>query len=203
MGGAVLLDPARSPARAIVQIVAFCLLVLAGSAGAPSVVLAECSSTSQAPKTASVYGYDAPPAATTPTANMLTGATRGERIGAGSWRSSTSSFAPRRAAKGAKRGPKPFGTGPHNLKIREIADSVTDGQVIAGGQRGLPEQLIPTPGGMKSGRRPDILVRRPDGSIYGINVGRTTRSSAPVKREAEALNDLEGAGIEMHYVPYR
>ncbi|MCK6576304.1 hypothetical protein L6V77_35090, partial [Myxococcota bacterium] len=105
---------------------------------------------------------------------------------------------------GAKRGPKPFGTGPHNLKIRDVADSITDGRIIGGGQRpGLPEAVIPTPGGFKSGRRPDILVQRPDGSVYGINVGKqNTRTGAPIRREAEAISDLEGAGIEMHFVPY-
>ena len=103
-----------------------------------------------------------------------------------------------------KTGPKPYGTGPHNLKIREVADSVTDGQVIAGGQRGLPERLIRTVGGMKSGRRPDILVRRPDGSAYGINVGlQSPRTGAPIRREAEAINDLEQfGGLEMFFVPY-
>lgn len=104
----------------------------------------------------------------------------------------------------AKRGPKPFGTAPHNLKIKEVADSITDGKIIAGGQRpGLPERLISTPGGFKSGRRPDILVQRPDGSKYGINVGRQSRrTGAPIKREAEAISDLEEFGIEMHFVPY-
>ena len=33
----------------------------------------------------------------------------------------------------AKRGPKPFGEGPHNLKIAEIAGSISDGKIIAGG----------------------------------------------------------------------
>jgi len=67
---------------------------------------------------------------------------------------------------------------------------------------GLREAVIPTPGGFKSSRRPDILVQRPDGSIYGINVGRQKRNGAPVKREALALWDLEGAGIPMYFVPY-
>lgn len=89
------------------------------------------------------------------------------------------------------------------MKIRDVADSVKDGEVVAGGQRGLPERAIPTPGGLKSGRRPDILVERPDGSLYGINVGlQSTRTGAPIKREAEAISDLESAGIEMHFVPY-
>jgi RHS repeat-associated protein len=101
----------------------------------------------------------------------------------------------------SKRGPKPFGTGSHNKKIKEIADSVTDGDVIAGGQR-LPEARIDTFGGKKSSRRPDILVKRPDGSKYGINVGKTTKSGVPIKREVEAIYDLEEAGLDMHYVPY-
>src|SRR6266511_3613159 len=115
---------------------------------------------------------------------------------------------PPKAAKavkvGAKTGPKPKGTGPHNKKIEEVAKSVKDGQVIAGGQGPLPEAVIPTPGGLKSVRRPDILVRRPDGSVYGINVGkRSLRTGAMIKREAEAIADLEKFGdIEMHFAPY-
>ncbi|MFD3519912.1 RHS repeat-associated core domain-containing protein [Streptomyces sp. NPDC058653] len=100
------------------------------------------------------------------------------------------------------RGPKPAGTGPHNLKITEVGDQVTDGQVIAGGGR-LPEREFATPGGFKGSRRPDVLVQRSDGSMYGINVGKQTmRSDAPIKREAEALQDLEGIGIPMHFVAY-
>src|SRR6266511_2366031 len=115
---------------------------------------------------------------------------------------------PPKAAKavkvGAKTGPKPKGTGPHNKKIEEVAKSVKDGQVIGGGQGPLPEAVIPTPGGLKSVRRPDILVRRPDGSVYGINVGkRSLRTGAMIKREAEAIADLEKFGdIEMHFAPY-
>jgi len=100
-----------------------------------------------------------------------------------------------------KRGPKPSGTGPHNLKIEEVAGQVDDGEVIAGGGA-LPERAFDTPGGFKSSRRPDILVQRPDGSVYGINVGKQAASGAPIKREAEALQDLEGIGIPMHFVPY-
>ncbi|MER5227894.1 polymorphic toxin-type HINT domain-containing protein [Streptomyces flaveus] len=100
-----------------------------------------------------------------------------------------------------KRGPKPAGTGPHNLKIDEVAGQVTDGEIIAGGAR-LPERAIATPGGFKGSRRPDILVQRSDGSLYGINVGKQARSGAPIKREAQAIADLEGAGIEMHFVAY-
>jgi hypothetical protein len=68
----------------------------------------------------------------------------------------------------------------------------------------LPEAVWPTPGGIKGSRRPDILVERPDGSRYGINVGKqSTRTGAPIKREAQAINDLEEfGGLEMHFVPY-
>ncbi|MBR4085962.1 MAG: RHS repeat-associated core domain-containing protein [Lachnospiraceae bacterium] len=100
-----------------------------------------------------------------------------------------------------KTGPKPKGTGPHNLKIEEIASQVTDGQVIAGGGK-YKERAIPTPNGKKSSRRPDILVKKPDGALYGINVGKTTANGAPIKREVEALYDLEDVGIPMYFVPY-
>jgi hypothetical protein len=106
---------------------------------------------------------------------------------------------------GAKRGPKPAGTGPHNQKIGELADNLPPGdKVIAGGQRpGLPEAVIPTPGGAKGARRPDILVERPDGSRYGVNVGKRYKvSGEPIKREAEALKDLRDAGLEMRFEPY-
>ena len=101
-----------------------------------------------------------------------------------------------------KTGPKPKGTGPHNLKI-EVASQVTDGDIIAGGGRGYPkEAIIPTQGGIKSSRRPDILVQKSDGSLYGINVGKTTAQGAPIKREVEAIYDLEDAGIPMYFVGY-
>ena len=100
-----------------------------------------------------------------------------------------------------KTGSKPQGTGAHNLKIEEIAGQITDGEVIAGG--GIyKEKVIPTPNGVKSRRRPDILVRKPDGTIYGINVGKTTAQGAPIKREVEVLYDLEDAGLPMHFVGY-
>ncbi len=103
--------------------------------------------------------------------------------------------------KGKKRGPKTNGEGPHNQKIKEVGESVKDGKIIAGGGV-LPEKSFNTPNGIKKSRRPDILVEKSDGSIYGINVGKTTSTGAPIKREAQAINDLEDIGIPMHYVPY-
>jgi hypothetical protein len=102
-----------------------------------------------------------------------------------------------------KTGPKPKGTGPHNLKIEEIAAQVKDGQIIGGGGRGYPpEAKISTPNGLKTHRRPDILVQKPDGSYYGINVGKTTANGAPIRREVEALYDLEDVGIPMWFIAY-
>ena len=49
----------------------------------------------------------------------------------------------------AKTGPKPKGTGKHNLKIEEVANQIKDGTVIAGGGK-LPERIIKTPGDRKS-----------------------------------------------------
>ncbi|MCG8915240.1 sugar-binding protein [Actinokineospora sp. PR83] len=107
---------------------------------------------------------------------------------------------------GGKPGPKPAGTGPHNQKIAEVADNLPPGhKVVAGGQRpGLKEAVIPTPGGAKGSRRPDILVERPDGSRYGVNVGKRYQTTGqPVKREVAAMKDLEEkAGLEMHFHPY-
>jgi hypothetical protein len=109
----------------------------------------------------------------------------------------------------AKTGPKPFGMGTHNIKVAEVSDSVTDGEIIAGGQKivngnRLPEAVIKTPNGLKSSRRPDILVKRySDDSVYGINVGKITKNGEPITREIEAIYDLEDIGIPMHFVSYK
>jgi hypothetical protein len=109
-------------------------------------------------------------------------------------------------AGASKTGPKPKGVGPHNLKIEEVALQVKarGHKVLAGGGRGYaPEAIIRTPGGYKNTRRPDLLVERPDGTRYVINVGKTDKSGLPVKRERKAIEDLEGpAGLETHFVPY-
>ena len=115
--------------------------------------------------------------------------------------SSANDNSPGSSQGGSKTGPKPAGTGPHNQKITDVANSVKDGKVVAGGQQ-LPEKAINTAGGIKNSRRPDIILERPDGSQYGINVEKTTTPGAPIKREADAINDLEGVGFEMHFVPY-
>ncbi|WP_426194211.1 RHS repeat-associated core domain-containing protein [Massilia sp. DWR3-1-1] len=99
------------------------------------------------------------------------------------------------AVEAAKRGPKTDPTAPHNAKIRELGDKVEaeGGEVLAGGGR-KPEVLVPTPGGIKGGRRPDMISRDANGNVSATQVGRTKADGTPVKREVEALKDLNGPG---------
>ncbi|UVL59531.1 DUF6531 domain-containing protein [Pseudomonas sp. B21-032] len=92
----------------------------------------------------------------------------------------------------AKRGPVPGGKGPHNEAIAQWGQEVVDanGTVHAGGGR-KPERLIPTPGGHKQGRRPDIIFEEKDGKIIYGNVGRQKADGTPVSREVGAINDLK------------
>ena len=104
---------------------------------------------------------------------------------------------------GAKRGPKTDPNAPHNAKIRSEAERLkSEGNtIIAGG--GGKEGLVPTPGGVKEGRRPDVLYETPNGDKRGLNVGKTQADGTPIKREREALKDLNGAGgLPTDYVPY-
>lgn len=104
----------------------------------------------------------------------------------------------------AKRGPKTDPNAPHNAKIFAEGQKLRDegNTIIAGG--GIEqERLIQTPGGIKSGRRPDILYRTPAGELRGRNVGRTKADGTPVTREVDALNDLNGPGkLPTDFVPY-
>ena len=101
--------------------------------------------------------------------------------------------AAKEAAERLRTGPKLWPDGPHNATIRaRIRELKKDGHVHLGGGS-KTEEVIPTPGGCKSCRRPDITTRAPDGSVYRENVGRATSSGQPVRREVEALNDIEHA----------
>jgi RHS repeat-associated protein len=111
--------------------------------------------------------------------------------------------AARNAAERLKSGPKLWPDGPHNATIkRRIGELERDGHIhIAGGSK--TEEVILTPGGCKSCRRPDITTRAPDGSVYRENVGRATSSGNPVPREMDALNDIQGAtGQRPAFTPY-
>ena len=106
---------------------------------------------------------------------------------------------------GAKRGPKTDENAPHNAKVRsEAAKLKAEGNTIVGGGRtGLPEEVVPTEGGLKNSRRPDITYRTPSGELRSRNVGRTKADGTLLKREVEALQDLNGPGKRpTDYVPY-
>lgn len=66
----------------------------------------------------------------------------------------------------------------------------------------MKERLIPTPGGNKSGRRPDVLYKDCNGNLCGVNVGKTKANGSPIKREQQALNDLNGAGLPTKFQRY-
>jgi len=108
--------------------------------------------------------------------------------------------------KSAKRGPKPKGEGSHNLTIeRRIEEIKTelgpDWDHISGGS--MKEEYVPTPGGLKSSRRPDITFRnKKTGELYRENVGKKKFSGEPVKREAGAIEDLEKVGPKPNFTPY-
>ncbi len=104
---------------------------------------------------------------------------------------------------GEKRGPKTDPNAPHNAKVRSERDKLeAEGNTILAGGGGK-EQLLKTEGGHRSGRRPDILYRTPAGDLRGRNVGRTNADGSPVKREVEALEDLNGPGkLPTDFVPY-
>ncbi|HKY35097.1 MAG TPA: SpvB/TcaC N-terminal domain-containing protein [Polyangiaceae bacterium] len=107
-------------------------------------------------------------------------------------------------APGAKRGPKTDPNAPHNATIRQEADKLEaeGNKILAGGGR-KKEKLIPTPGGKKSGRRPDILYETPSGQVKGRNVGKTKAGGEAATREQDALEDLnEKGGVPTDFVPY-
>ena len=105
--------------------------------------------------------------------------------------------------KGAKRGPKTDPTAPHNAKIISEAEALEaeGNEILAGGGR-APERAVPTPGGHKDSRRPDITYKTPDGTAKGRNIGKTKADGSPVTREEKALEDLNEAGLETDFVPY-
>jgi RHS repeat-associated protein len=112
--------------------------------------------------------------------------------------------------KGPKAGrgkvPNPWGSRgspAHQATILKRIDELKAAghQHIAGGN--LPEELVRTPGGFKSSRRPDITTRAPDGTIYRENVGRSTGAGDAIAREQRALDDIEAAtGSRPWYTAY-
>jgi hypothetical protein len=107
-----------------------------------------------------------------------------------------------------KRGPKPKGTGAHNLtierRIKELKSQLgPDWEHVGGGSK--TERYIPTPGSpTHKARRPDITFRnKKTGEEYHENVGRTEASGIPVRRERWALDDLlKELGKKVGYTPF-
>ena len=102
------------------------------------------------------------------------------------------------------RGPNPGGRhgGPaHRATVDAVASELeaSGATIIAGGGR-LPERAVQVAGGRV--RFPDIIAQQADGSMTYVNVGRQTKAGAPVAREARALEDLAGTGIEAQFIPY-
>ncbi len=101
-----------------------------------------------------------------------------------------------------KRGPKVDPTAPHNATIHAEASLLEAGgnTIIAGGRR-LPERLIRTPGGIKTGRRPDILFETANGQLRGRNIGHVDSAGNPITRELDALRDLNRV-IPTDFIPF-
>lgn len=53
------------------------------------------------------------------------------------------------------------------------------------------------------GHGPDIITQGPDGKLHYENVGKAQQSGEPIKRERDALDDLERAtGERPAFTPY-
>ena len=103
-----------------------------------------------------------------------------------------------------KRGPSIDPNAPHNATIRIHGDLLEAGgnKILRGGGR-EKEILIRTPGGIKTGRRPDILFETANGQLRGRNIGHVDAAGNPLKRELEALLDLNGpGGLPTDFVPF-
>ena len=107
-------------------------------------------------------------------------------------------------------GPKPGVQGPHNQLIKRIADCIVlnGGAILGGGKQQRPdgsflaEEVVSTPHGQKSSRRPDITYRFPGCQECRINVGRSTVKGEPVKRERTAMDDLAREGKPTKFAAY-
>ncbi|RZN46095.1 RHS repeat-associated core domain-containing protein, partial [Escherichia sp. E13S3] len=111
------------------------------------------------------------------------------------------------ARSGKKRGPKTGGRGPHNRtimrRIKELKSILGKGwKHTAGGNK--KEDYIPTPGGNKEARRPDItFTNSKTQEKYYENVGKNNAKNEPIKREREAIDDLENeTGSTVNFTPY-
>jgi hypothetical protein len=90
----------------------------------------------------------------------------------------------------------------HRTTVQQRAAQLErEGYKIVGGGGKNPEKAVKTPDGKS--RFPDITAERPDGSRHYENVGRARRDGTPIKRERDALKDIEAAtGVVPHFTPY-
>ncbi len=65
------------------------------------------------------------------------------------------------------------------------------------------EHYVKTSGGSKGSRYGDLLVTSPEGEQLIIQVGRQTKTGAPISREIKAIQDLQRAGYQVEFVPYK
>jgi hypothetical protein len=114
---------------------------------------------------------------------------------------------------GAKRGPREGANlddnAEHNFLVAVLSESLPEGhRIIAGGRfrdgsEVRPEVWIPTGGGFKSNRRPDIWVEAPDGSRYVIQVGLALPNGQPIPRERAAILDFtQRAKMRVQFYAY-
>ena len=102
----------------------------------------------------------------------------------------------------AKKVPNPNGRKgglAHQDKVNDIAKDIKD--------RGLKpkaEYHVKTPGGKKSNRFVDVVGLDHKNNVVEMHqVGVQTKKELPVKRERDALDDIEGAsGIRPEFHPY-
>jgi hypothetical protein len=97
--------------------------------------------------------------------------------------------------------PGRLGGAAHRAKVSERAAKLEkQGFTIEAGGGKFKERAVIIPEGKK--RFPDISAKDPAGKIYYENIGRTTKTGQPVKREREALQDIERAtGTKPGYTP--
>lgn len=97
----------------------------------------------------------------------------------------------------------------HRDKVRSVADNFQKppyNYKLEAGGGGKPERLVRVPGRPK-GRYPDAEMKKPGGGTVYVQVGKQTKTGLPVKRERDALADLESvidvdAGDEVIFIPY-
>lgn len=92
----------------------------------------------------------------------------------------------------------------HRAKVAERTSELqAQGHKIEGGGGQKPELAVKDPNTGKVVRYPDITTTDPVGETHYENVGKTNKRGDPVKRERDALNDIENTtGSKPGFTPY-